>query len=205
MDRDNDGILDKDDKCPDDPEDMDNFEDADGCPDKDNDKDRILDVDDLCPNRPEDYDKFEDKDGCPDPDNDKDTILDVDDKCPNVPENFNRYQDKDGCPDKFVERTPDGVITVLKKIHFEFDSAVIKRRSHHVLDAVAKSIVENSDISLLEIQGHTDRRGSNAYNLRLSRARAKSVRTYLIGKKIAASRLKAKGYGERKTDRQTPE
>ncbi|MBX3246305.1 MAG: OmpA family protein [Myxococcales bacterium] len=54
------------DLCPGEPEDMDGFEDDDGCPDPDNDQDRILDVDDRCPNEPETYNGFEDEDGCPD-------------------------------------------------------------------------------------------------------------------------------------------
>ena len=64
-DRDGDGIKDDVDKCPDDPEDFDNFEDEDGCPDPDNDRDGIPDVDDKCPNIPEDKDGFQDEDGCP--------------------------------------------------------------------------------------------------------------------------------------------
>jgi OOP family OmpA-OmpF porin len=55
-----------DDLCPNDPEDIDQFEDEDGCPDPDNDQDRILDVDDECPNEPEVYNGTEDEDGCPD-------------------------------------------------------------------------------------------------------------------------------------------
>jgi len=65
-DRDNDGILDDVDKCPDDPEDRDGFEDEDGCPDPDNDRDGIADVNDKCPNEPETYNGYEDDDGCPD-------------------------------------------------------------------------------------------------------------------------------------------
>jgi outer membrane protein OmpA-like peptidoglycan-associated protein len=65
-DRDGDGIKDDVDKCPDDPEDFDDFEDEDGCPDPDNDKDRILDKDDKCPNEPETYNGYQDEDGCPD-------------------------------------------------------------------------------------------------------------------------------------------
>ena len=65
-DTDKDGILDVVDKCPNDPEDKDNFEDADGCPDPDNDKDGILDVSDKCPNDPEVVNGIEDTDGCPD-------------------------------------------------------------------------------------------------------------------------------------------
>ena len=92
-DRDQDGIPDDRDRCPDDPEDKDGFEDQDGCPDPDNDKDGICDPwvaakglskkyahicrgSDRCPNEPEDKDGFEDDDGCPDPDNDKDGICD---------------------------------------------------------------------------------------------------------------------------------
>ena len=100
VDRDADGIFDEDDKCPDDPEDKDGFEDADGCPDPDNDKDGILDEKDACPNEPEDKDGFQDEDGCPDPDNDADGVLDVRDKCPLVPEDFDGFEDDDGCPDE---------------------------------------------------------------------------------------------------------
>lgn len=51
-DRDQDGLTDDDDRCPDEAEDRDTFEDDDGCPDLDNDKDGMLDVDDRCPNEP---------------------------------------------------------------------------------------------------------------------------------------------------------
>lgn len=64
--QDRDNIPDADDLCPTDAEDMDGFEDSDGCPDPDNDQDRILDVDDQCPNEPETYNGTEDEDGCPD-------------------------------------------------------------------------------------------------------------------------------------------
>ena len=109
LDRDGDGILDFDDACPDDPEDFDEFEDSDGCPDPDNDKDGILDVDDKCPLEPEDHDGFEDADGCPDPDNDKDGILDVNDKCPDDPETVNEWEDEDGCPDEIPDTDGDGL------------------------------------------------------------------------------------------------
>jgi len=66
QDRDGDGIPDDLDKCPDDPEDKDGFEDDDGCPDPDNDGDGIPDVKDKCPNEPETVNGFQDDDGCPD-------------------------------------------------------------------------------------------------------------------------------------------
>lgn len=64
-DRDGDGILDSSDKCPDDPEDFDAFQDSDGCPDADNDGDGIPDVNDQCPNDPENMNGKQDADGCP--------------------------------------------------------------------------------------------------------------------------------------------
>ncbi len=106
-DRDHDGIKDNVDKCPDDPEDKDGFQDQDGCPDPDNDKDGIPDKVDHCPNVPEDKDGFEDQDGCPDPDNDKDGIPDKADKCPNEPEDYDGFQDEDGCPDP--DNDKDGI------------------------------------------------------------------------------------------------
>jgi outer membrane protein OmpA-like peptidoglycan-associated protein len=109
-DRDGDGIVDKNDACPNVPEDFDGFEDEDGCPDYDNDQDRILDRDDACPDDPEDFDGFEDEDGCPEPDNDQDGILDPVDRCPNDPEVFNGYNDEDGCPDALGDRDGDRIL-----------------------------------------------------------------------------------------------
>jgi outer membrane protein OmpA-like peptidoglycan-associated protein len=99
VDTDHDGLFDPQDKCPREPEDFDNFQDTDGCPDPDNDGDGVLDVTDRCPNEPEDRDSFEDEDGCPDPDNDRDGVLDVNDRCPLEPEDKDGFEDEDGCPD----------------------------------------------------------------------------------------------------------
>ena len=195
-DRDGDGIPDNIDKCPDDPEDRDGFEDEDGCPDPDNDKDGILDVDDLCPNDPEDIDGFEDKDGCPDPDNDKDRILDKDDKCPNEPEVYNGFEDEDGCPDKGRVILRRGKLEILDKVYFETDKAIIKPISYPILDAVAATLKGNPEIVLIEIQGHADERGDDAYNMNLTEARSQAVRTYLVEKGVEAGRLNAHGYGE---------
>ena len=204
-DRDGDRINDDVDKCPDDPEDYDQFEDADGCPELDNDQDKILDVDDLCPNDPEDYDKFEDEDGCPDLDNDKDRILDKDDRCPNVPETYNNVDDTDGCPDHGVtEIDKNGGIVTLEPIQFELDRAVIKPASYYILDAVIATMNGNPDIALIEVQGHTDEQGDDAYNLDLSDRRAAAVVTYLTthgtkaepNRPVDPKRLTSQGYGE---------
>jgi outer membrane protein OmpA-like peptidoglycan-associated protein len=65
-DSDGDGIPDNVDKCPNQPEDKDGFQDADGCPDPDNDGDGIPDAKDKCPNEPETFNGYQDADGCPD-------------------------------------------------------------------------------------------------------------------------------------------
>ena len=102
---DHDGIKGDDDKCGDEPEDMDGIDDKDGCPDLDDDKDGIFEPKDKCPKVAEDKDSFEDDDGCPDLDNDKDGVNDTDDKCPAVA----GAKDNAGCPDndKDADGTPD--------------------------------------------------------------------------------------------------
>jgi outer membrane protein OmpA-like peptidoglycan-associated protein len=112
-DRDGDGIKDDVDKCPDDPEDFDDFEDEDGCPDPDNDRDGIPDREDKCPNEPETKNGFEDEDGCPDSldlDRDGDGIPDRIDKCPDDPEDKDGFEDEDGCPDP--DNDKDGILDV---------------------------------------------------------------------------------------------
>jgi OmpA-OmpF porin, OOP family len=112
-DRDGDGYKDDVDKCPDDPEDFDHFQDEDGCPEPDNDRDGILDVDDECPLVPEDHDGDADEDGCPEGtigDRDGDGILDNVDRCPDDPEDRDGFRDEDGCPDP--DNDNDGILDV---------------------------------------------------------------------------------------------
>lgn len=98
-DRDGDGLWDHEEKCPQEPEDKDGFEDKDGCPDPDNDNDGIEDLRDNCPMDAEDRDGFEDEDGCPESDNDEDGLSDESDQCPNEAEDRDGFEDEDGCPD----------------------------------------------------------------------------------------------------------
>jgi OOP family OmpA-OmpF porin len=114
-DRDHDGIYDVDDKCPDQPEDRDGFNDNDGCPDPDNDNDGLPDAQDKCPNESEDLDQHEDEDGCPDPDNDKDGIPDLNDPCPNAAEDGRGKRPKDGCPSSAEDSDGDGVNDTVDK------------------------------------------------------------------------------------------
>jgi outer membrane protein OmpA-like peptidoglycan-associated protein len=199
-DNDKDGLPDVSDQCPNDPEDKDNFEDLDGCPDPDNDKDGIPDVKDECPLVPEDFDGFDDADGCPEEDNDKDGIPDDQDKCLDQPETINGIDDEDGCPDEgepHVEVTSEKV-TIDTKIQFDFDSDVIKPESFGILDQVALTLKANPQLKRIKVEGHTDERGTDAYNLDLSNRRAASVMRYLVGKGIGQDRLESEGFGESK-------
>jgi outer membrane protein OmpA-like peptidoglycan-associated protein len=201
-DRDEDGIEDEDDACPDVPEDMDGWEDEDGCPEFDNDGDGFLDPDDGCPNEAENINGVEDDDGCPDEDppadRDGDGILDDVDRCPNEPELVNGYLDEDGCPDVKPQkvRITKKRIIIEDKIQFEVDSARIKSVSHEILDAVAQVLQDYPQIRV-RIEGHTDSDGSDSYNMRLSNRRAGSVLDYLTdATKIDRTRLESIGFGE---------
>jgi outer membrane protein OmpA-like peptidoglycan-associated protein len=218
-DNDKDGLLDTDDKCPDEAEDFDKFSDADGCPDPDNDLDGILDDADKCP----DVKGIQALQGCPD--RDADGITDADDACPDEagPENTNGCPDKDGdrvpdsrdkCPDvpadsRIDPKRSDGcparvivtknAIQILDKVYFDTNKTTIKKISFTLLDEVAKVIVDNPDIKLIEVSGHTDSVGNDAANLKLSQGRAEAVVKYLATTgKVEAARLIAKGYGETK-------
>jgi outer membrane protein OmpA-like peptidoglycan-associated protein len=195
-DRDGDGIPDSEDKCPDVPEDKDGFEDQDGCPEKDNDKDGIPDTQDGCPDVAEDKDNFEDDDGCPEPDNDRDQIPDVEDKCPLEPETYNGKDDEDGCPDKGRVVIEGDDIVILDKINFATGSAEILPGSLPIVEAVASTLKGHPEFLVLEIAGHADERGDDDSNLKLTQARAASVREALESRGIEGQRLVSQGYGE---------
>jgi outer membrane protein OmpA-like peptidoglycan-associated protein len=199
--------------CRNEPEDVDEFEDEDGCPDPDNDKDGIPDTTDVCKNDPEDVDSFEDEDGCPDPDNDKDGICDpwvaeqglaekyasvcrLSDKCPMDPEDIDGEADDDGCPD--LKAQWDGCqLKIDDKVYFAFNKWDIDPRSFKLLDDVVTALNSGDNIKVtVEIGGHTDGKGSDKYNKKLSQKRVNSVLEYLVGKGVARERLTAVGYGE---------
>jgi outer membrane protein OmpA-like peptidoglycan-associated protein len=200
-DNDKDGILDPVDSCPNDPEDFDNDRDTDGCPEDpaDSDGDGLTDDVDRCPYDPEDFDGWQDTDGCPELDNDGDQILDVVDRCPFEPETYNGFVDDDGCPDAasrvIVEKEK---IVITEKIFFETGKAIIKEISFELLNEIAKVMNEHPEVKLIQVEGHTDSDGTNAYNIKLSQSRAESVVKFLAGAGVSQSRLVAKGYGEEK-------
>lgn len=179
-DKDGDGVIDKKDKCPD----VAGLKELDGCPDADDDKDGVLNLSDKCPETPAGVQV--DSKGCP-VDTDGDGIADYLDKCPNE-EGPEKTQ---GCP---VQKQLN---EFAKQIYFNFDKATVKSESLTVLDQVVEMLQKHADGAFtVTIDGHTDNRGSDVYNQKLSEKRAAAVKDYLISKGMPAEKLHSRGYGE---------
>jgi outer membrane protein OmpA-like peptidoglycan-associated protein len=186
-DADNDGIADAADKCPDQAGAA-----PTGCPDKDG--DGVLDLDDRCPEQPGTVDLK----GCAD--TDKDGIADPDDKCPTEAEIINGVEDEDGCPDKgkvLVTVTAEK-ISLAETVYFDSGKDTIQKRSFALLDQVALVMKAHPEIKKVQIEGHTDSQGDDAFNLDLSKRRAASVVSYLVNHGVSADRLGSEGFGETK-------
>jgi outer membrane protein OmpA-like peptidoglycan-associated protein len=87
-------------------------------------------------------------------------------------------------------------IEIRKQVHFATNRAVILPDSSPLLDQVASTILDNSNLRLLRIEGHTDNLGDDAHNLDLSSRRAQAVMRALLDRGVDPARLKAMGYGE---------
>lgn len=87
-------------------------------------------------------------------------------------------------------------IVIIQKVHFEFNSSVIRPISYPILDEVASVIQSNPSMRTVQVEGHTDDVGGDAYNQRLSESRARSVVNYLIKKGVDATRMTSRGFGE---------
>ena len=221
-DLDQDGIPDEVDRCPTEAEDIDGFEDSDGCPDIDNDKDGIADHLDRCPFQKEDLDGFEDTDGCDDPDNDKDGVTDANDLCLNEPEDRDNFQDGDGCPDPdndqdqiadLIDRCPldpedfdghedtDGCpdfdlsMSIDVVVYFDPDAATISPEDSYQLDRVARTLQALPSEMHVFVEGHADDTATRAHNEALSMRRANAVKSYLVARGVATKRLSVQGYG----------
>jgi outer membrane protein OmpA-like peptidoglycan-associated protein len=91
--------------------------------------------------------------------------------------------------------TADAIV-ITEKVYFDSGRSTIKRVSHGLLDDVAAVLVQYPGISKVEVQGHTDNRGNDDYNMKLSDDRAKAVKDYLVAAGVEEGRLAGKGYGE---------
>jgi len=199
-DADKDGVPDGVDQCPNTP--VGALVDAKGCP-MDSDLDGVPDGLDKCPNTPAGTPV--DTTGCPLPrqvirDSDGDGVPDDRDKCPNTP--AGSKVDANGCIILFQPEIVPGApgaaparpTLILRGVNFEWGRSALTRDSYAVLDQVAGSLIANPDIQI-EIAGYTDNTGSVPLNVRLSEARAASVRAYLARKGVLPGRMVAKGYG----------
>ena len=88
-----------------------------------------------------------------------------------------------------------GQTIILHNVNFEFDKDTLTPEAKVVLRDVAKGLVSQSDLKV-EIGGHTDGKGSNAYNMGLSNRRAASARKFLVSEGVPTGQLTSKGYGE---------
>lgn len=84
---------------------------------------------------------------------------------------------------------------ILENIFYDFDKATLRPESCEALDSLVGMLRDNPNITV-EMASHTDRHGSDQYNISLSHRRAQSVVDYLIASGIAPDRLQAQGYGE---------
>nr|AAT70750.1 OmpA [Riemerella anatipestifer] len=207
-DKDKDGVLDKDDACPETPglpefqgcpdTDGDGVPDKDdnclevagpvennGCPWPDTDNDGVLDKDDACPEVAGPVEN----NGCPWPDTDNDGVLDKDDKCPSVP----GLPEYNGCPKPQSEYAKDAT-GAFQGIFFHFNKSSIRPESNTKLDQAAE-VIKSSNGGTFLVVGHTDVKGNANYNLKLSRERAASVVAALEARGVSPSQLKSKGVG----------
>ena len=100
-------------------------------------------------------------------------------------------------PDAKVERVGEGIVVEFSSnILFAFDKSDLSNDAKINLDKLVTVLNSYPDTDI-EVQGHTDSRGSEAYNQNLSEQRANTVSRYLTGKGIAYNRLTIKGFGER--------
>lgn len=201
-DEDEDGIPDKADACVD----VDGVPSSDpllhGCPEppRDRDGDAIPDQYDACPKVPGEPTAERKTHGCPKiPDADRDGVPDPDDACPE--QAGVRPPEGDGCPKPPPPQAPSAaelvadVIVLSQMVQFETGTATLRPESDPLLTEVARILKEHPELELVEVQGHTDERGSADLNRKLGQERAESVVTWLVGRGVAADRLIAKGHG----------
>lgn len=126
-------------------------------------------------------------------DSDADGIPDTEDACPNEKGPTDPDPTKNGCPHASIA---GNVIRIRDAIKFRFASAELDPAGDAVLEAVRSVLLANRDIQRIRIEGHTDSVGSANLNSKLSEARAKAVRTWLVAHDVPAERLESQGFGQ---------
>ncbi|QEP44442.1 OmpA family protein [Ectothiorhodospiraceae bacterium BW-2] len=186
LDSDRDGVADYLDQCSTTPANV--AVDEQGCM-LDSDGDRVADANDQCPSTMAGI--AVDRYGCP-LDSDRDGVIDANDRCPNTGAGV--IVDSHGCV-----QLEEKVVSVRLSVQFATNSSEIDQRYHAELQQVADFIsqyVKVEDFERIMIEGHTDSRGSESYNRKLSQLRADAVRNHLIGLGVNPIVISAKGFGE---------
>jgi outer membrane protein OmpA-like peptidoglycan-associated protein len=183
-DKDKDGIADKDDKCVDVP----GTAKYNGCPIPDTDGDGVNDENDKCPT----VAGLEKYNGCPIPDSDGDGVNDEMDKCPATP----GKPANNGCPE-IKQDVVKKVNIAAKSIYFLSGKDIIQKVSFPKLNMLVGILKADKEM-LISIEGHTDNKGNAAVNQKLSEKRAVAVKNYLVKKGIDAGRITAQGFGDTK-------
>jgi outer membrane protein OmpA-like peptidoglycan-associated protein len=131
------------------------------------------------------------------PDHDADGIPDLTDACPIEPSDPLLGSSTAGCPEgSGIVNLSCETITLSMPIEFVTGSAQLDEMSYPVLYLVADTMNVAQNVRLVSIEGHTDDRGNDAANLRLSEERAYSVLDFLVSAGVDPVRLQAVGYGE---------
>ncbi len=203
-DRDGDKVYDDEDACPDTPGIRTKDPKTNGCPRRDRDLDGIFDHEDACPDVPGIHTNDPATNGCPRGDRDKDAVYDDEDACIDVPGVRTTDPKTNGCPPADGSIRIEGERIVLDDvILFDLDSPRVRRASWPTVERVAKFIIKTSDVLEISIEGHADAVGGDNYNLKLSRARAESVRTLLVKYGVPAEQVKAEAFGRSRLKVQT--
>ncbi|MFL5350035.1 MAG: outer membrane exchange protein TraB [Hyalangium sp.] len=155
-------------------------------PAPDTDGDGVTDDKDVCPKEP----GLADRGGCPIRDADGDGVEDSIDRCPQIAAGPGG---KNGCP---MARIQGNKILILEPVNFATDQDVILSESFPVLEEVSQVLKTHPEIQRILIEGHTDSRAGEAYNLDLSKRRAASVRSYLQESGVQPERLCSQGFGQ---------
>ncbi len=189
-DKDKDTIVDTEDACIDVPGVRTDDPKTNGCP-SDRDKDGVYDTIDACPDVAGVKTDDPKTNGCPS-DRDKDGIADQQDACPDEPGPANKDPKKNGCPAAYVK---DKQIRITEQVKFRTGKTDIDPVSDPILDAVLKVMTAHPEIEKIRVEGHTDDRGSAAFNKKLSQGRAAAVANWLAKHGVDKKKLANVGWG----------
>ncbi|MDI1448142.1 OmpA family protein [Polyangium sp. 6x1] len=218
-DSDGDGILNDQDACPEVRGDRSVYAVENGCPSvyrkraNDADGDDVIDDQDACPRVYGIPQSDETRNGCPLDDAEEEALLeqyrdnrpdskgdadgdglgDAVDACPEEKGAPSEVAAKNGCPE--AVRVTDREIVLLRELLFDTGRATLRSSSRQMLEEVAEVLFQHPEITRIEVQGHTDNRGTLPRNDALARQRAQAVRDLLVRRSIDPSRIVIKGFG----------